>query len=132
VATESGGAHCLLLWSRRGSPGRSHQPAPPAALAKQQESRASRNARGAGEAAILFFIPDVLSRLVAFGAEIAFLLIFPAFMEKEFSEWQATNPSAVPSNGWNAVGWGLVGAVVFLLIVFVVFVVLAVLVPAGK
>lgn len=36
----------------------------------------------AAEAAILFFIPDVLSRLVGFGAEIAFLLIFPVFIKE--------------------------------------------------
>jgi len=86
----------------------------------------------AAEATILFFIPAVLSRLVGFGAEIAFLLIFPAFMEKEFSEWQATYPSAKPSNGWNTIGWGLVGSVVFLVIAFVVFVVLAALFQAGQ
>ena len=83
------------------------------------------------EAAILFFIPDALSRLVGFGAEIAFLLIFPAFMEKEFGDWQATHANATPSNGWNAIGWGLVGAVVFLVVAFLVFLVLSALVPAG-
>ena len=84
------------------------------------------------EAVIIFFIPDVLSRLVGFGAEIAFLLIFPVFMEKEFSEWQATHPSTAPSNGWSAIWWGLVGTAVLALIVFVMFIGLSALRPAGQ
>jgi hypothetical protein len=86
----------------------------------------------AAEAAILFFTPDALARGVGIGAEIAFLLIFPVFMEKEFSEWQVTHPSALPSNGWNAIGWGLVGTVVLFVIVFLMFFVLSLLVPAGR
>jgi len=58
-------------------------------------------------AVILFFIPDALSRLVGFGAEIAFLLIFPVFMENDFNEWQAAHPTATPSNGWNSIGMGI-------------------------
>ena len=86
----------------------------------------------AAEAAILFFIPDVLSRLVGFGAEIAFLLISPVFMENEFSEWQATHPSATPSNGWNSIGWGLVGTAMFLVIFFLVFLGLSTVLPARQ
>ncbi len=86
----------------------------------------------AAEAAILFFIPEALSRLIGFGAEIAFLLIFPVFMEKEFCEWQAAQPSAMPSNGWNAIGWGLVGTALFVVIAFFVFLGLSALLPAGQ
>jgi hypothetical protein len=75
----------------------------------------------AAEVAILLLIPEFLSRFVALGAHVAFLLIFPVLMEKEFSEWQATHPNAMPSNGWNAIGWGLVGTVLFFVIAFLVF-----------
>jgi hypothetical protein len=85
----------------------------------------------AAEAVIMFFIPDALARRVAFGAEIAFLLIFPVFMENEFSEWQRAHPSALPSNGWNAIGWGLVGAAMLVIIFFLIFIGLAALSPAG-
>jgi hypothetical protein len=85
----------------------------------------------AAEGVIIFFIPDALARLVGFGAEIAFLLIFPAFMEKEFSEWQGTHPSAMPSNGWKAIGWGMVGTAVLIVIFFLMFVGLSALSPAG-
>ena len=81
------------------------------------------------DATILFFVPDAFSRLVGLAAEIGFRLIFPAFMEKEFAEWEATHASVKPFNGWKAIGWGLVGMVLFLLIVFVVFLGLSVLFP---
>jgi hypothetical protein len=85
----------------------------------------------AAEAVIIFFIPDVLSRLVGFGAEIAFLLIFPVFVEKEFGEWQATHPSASPANGWNSIGLGLVGTAVLVVIFFFMFIGLSALRLAG-
>jgi hypothetical protein len=84
------------------------------------------------ESALLFFVPEAVSRLVGFGAEIAFLLIFPVLMEKEFMDWQVAHPSARPSSGWKAIGWGIVGTVSFFLIAFVVFMVLGALLPAGK
>jgi hypothetical protein len=81
------------------------------------------------EAAILFFIPEALARLVGFAAEIAFLLVFPVFMEGQFAEWQAAHPGASPSSGWSAIGWGLVGTVLFLVIAFLVFFGLSPLLP---
>jgi uncharacterized membrane protein len=86
----------------------------------------------AAEAAILFFIPEILARLVGFGAEIAFLLVFPIYMEGAFTEWQAAHPSARPSSGWSAIGWGLVGSVVFILIILLVFLGLSPLLPEGR
>jgi hypothetical protein len=86
----------------------------------------------AAESVIVFFIPDALSRLVGLGAEIAFLLIFPIFMENEFSKWQAAHPSAVPSNGWKAIGWGLIGTLLFFVIAFFIFVGLSVLLPTRQ
>jgi hypothetical protein len=74
----------------------------------------------AAEVGILSFVPEFLSRFVAFGAHVAFLLVFPVLMEKEFSGWQATHPNTMPANGWNAIGWGLVGSVFFFVIAFLV------------
>lgn len=82
------------------------------------------------EVAILMFVPEFLSRFVGLGAHVAFLLIFPVLMEKEFSQWQATHPNVMPSNGWNAIGWGLVGAVLFFVIAFLVFVGLSAQLPS--
>jgi len=84
----------------------------------------------AAEVGILLLIPEFLSRSVAFGAHVAFLLTFPVLMEKEFSEWQATHPNAMPSNGWNAICWGLVGTVLFFVIACLVFLGLSALLPS--
>jgi len=86
----------------------------------------------AAEAAIIFFVPDVLARLVGLGAEIAFLLIFPVLMENQFNEWQAARPDVPPYSGWRSIGWGFVGSAVFLIISFLVFVGLATLLPAHQ
>jgi hypothetical protein len=86
----------------------------------------------AAEAAILCVLPDILSRLIGFGAEIAFVLIFPAFMEKQFNEWQATHEGVPPANGWSAVGWGLLGILLFLIILFFVFLALAALIGSRR
>ena len=74
------------------------------------------------ECAILaIWIPLPLNPFVGLGAEFAFLFIFPAFMKKQFSKWQAAHPGTVPSNGWNAIGKGLLGALAFIAIYFLAF-----------
>jgi len=78
------------------------------------------------ECAILaIWIPLPLNPFVGLGAEFTFLFIFPAFMKKQFSEWQAAHPGAVPSNGWNAIGRGLLGALAFVAIYILAFAALA-------
>jgi uncharacterized membrane protein len=84
----------------------------------------------AAEVAILLLIPEFLLRSVALGAHVAFLLIFPVLMEKKFSEWQATHRNAMPSNGWNAIGWGLVGIILYVVVAILVFVGLSALLPS--
>ena len=54
---------------------------------------------------VLFFIPDVLSRIVGLAAEAVFYVTFQRIQEREFAEWQAGNTSLSPSNGWKAIGW---------------------------
>jgi len=84
----------------------------------------------AAEVGILLLIPELLSRFVAFGAHVVFLFIFPVLIEKEFGEWQATHPNAMPSNGWNAIGWGLIGNVLYFVIAFLVLLGLSALLPS--
>ena len=84
------------------------------------------------EAAMFFFIPQHISGLLGFCAEIAFLSVFPVFMQVEFNVWQETHPDAHPSSGWSAIGWGLVGAILFLLIYLLVFLGLSLLIPSGQ
>ena len=78
------------------------------------------------EGAMLFFVPGALPGFVA---EIAFLLFFPDLMEREFRKWQAAHPDANPSGGWSAIGWGLVGAPLLLVIVILVLEGLSALLP---
>ena len=98
------------------------------------QERASRVMRlalafAAAEAVILFFIPDALAGLVGLGAEIAFLLFFPVYMEKEFNEWQTAHAGVSPANGWRAIGWGVVGIALFIAVIFCVSFVLFLVLP---
>ncbi len=71
-------------------------------------------------ALILVFIPEGLSRIVGLAAEAAFYVTFQTIQESEFAEWQIANVSMQPSSGWKAIGWGLIGLCLFLMIVLVV------------
>ena len=79
---------------------------------------------------ILFFIPELLSRVIGLGIEAAFCAIFPVIQGREFAEWEATHAEAVPNSGWRAIGWGLLGLLLFLVIVFPVLIILTMIFPA--
>jgi hypothetical protein len=64
----------------------------------------------------LILTPDIFGRVIGFAAEIAFYMILPRLQENEFAEWQAIHIDPEPSNGWNAVGWGFAGLILFLLV----------------
>jgi hypothetical protein len=81
-------------------------------------------------AILLILTPDILSRLIGFGAEIAFWLVFPRIQDWEFEDWQNAHPDVLPSNGWRAIGWGLLGLFLFLLTTFLVAMILSMLVPS--
>jgi disulfide bond formation protein DsbB len=67
-------------------------------------------------AIVLILIPDALGRPVGLAAEIGFYLIFPRIQDREYDEWQAAHPTVEPSNGWRALGWALLGTLMFLVI----------------
>lgn len=69
---------------------------------------------------VLFFIPEILSRIAALAAEAIFYVTFQKIQEREFAEWQTANASLSPSNGWKAIAWGFAGLVVFIAIFFLV------------
>ncbi len=81
-------------------------------------------------AAALILIPDVLGRAVGLAAEIAFYLIYPRLQEVEFAEWQSVHPDLQPSSGWGALGWGLAGLLLFLVVGFLVAFPLVILFPS--
>ena len=74
---------------------------------------------------ILMRVPDPFGKFVGLGIEIATALIFPPLQQAEFAAWQAANPDVRPSNGWRAIGLGLLGLLGFFILLFV----LAILLP---
>ncbi len=78
---------------------------------------------------VLFFVPDQAGRAVGLVGEIVFLVLFRALIEKQFNQWQAAHPDVTPSSGWNAIGWGLLGAVMFVAISIMVAVAMYKLFP---
>jgi hypothetical protein len=80
-------------------------------------------------AVIVSFTPPLLSRVLALGIEAAGCMIFPVIQGREFGAWEATHTGTMPSSGWKAIGWGLIGLLLFLVIVFPVVMVLAMIFP---
>jgi hypothetical protein len=80
-------------------------------------------------AIILILLPDGLSRLFGFVAEIMFYTVYPRLQKDEFAIWQTANPGVEPSNGWKALGWGVLGALLFFVIVILIAILLATLFP---
>jgi hypothetical protein len=81
-------------------------------------------------AVALILLPDGLGRIVGFAAEIAFYSVYPKLQDAEFAQWQQANPGMVPSSGWGAVGWGLLGLVLFVVVAIVVGIPLMMLFPS--
>jgi hypothetical protein len=81
-------------------------------------------------AAVLVATPQPLSRFLGIGAEIGFYLFYPKLQETEFAAWEAAHPDLKPSSGWRAVGWGLVGFVLLLIIAVSVAILLSILFPS--
>ena len=73
---------------------------------------------------VILVIPDVLGRLLGLGGEIASYAIFPRIQDESFNEWQRTNPGIEPSSGWKAIGWGLIGLLIFMAILIVLAIVM--------
>ena len=81
-------------------------------------------------AAILQATPDIYGRAVGFGAEISFYLFYPRLQEAEYAAWQSAHADIEPSNGWRAMGWGIVGLVLFLAIFIAVAIPMSILFPS--
>jgi hypothetical protein len=42
--------------------------------------------------------------------------VFPSIVREDYLKWRAANPAAKPRNDWAAVGWGLLGVLIYLAI----------------
>jgi hypothetical protein len=81
-------------------------------------------------AAVLTLIPSGLGRIVGIVAEVAFYQVYPRLQEREFGVWRTAHPDIQPLKGWRAVGWGLVGLLLFFVVFFVVAFPLALIFPS--
>ena len=68
-------------------------------------------------ATVLIIIPTAVGRLLGLSLEIVWYFVFPKIHDEEFRQWESTHKGIKPSNGWRALGWGLFGAVLFLVII---------------
>ena len=78
---------------------------------------------------VLILLPDGLGRLFGFVAEITFYTVYPKLQNDEFAIWQTANPGVLPSNGWKALSWGFLGAVLFFVVAILIAVPLGIFFP---
>jgi len=78
-------------------------------------------------AVVLLVTSDGLGRVIGLASEAIFYFVFPRIQNHEFEEWEEAHPDLPPSNGWKALGWGVLGLVLFL----VIAIVLALLIPSA-
>jgi hypothetical protein len=78
---------------------------------------------------VLILLPNGLGRLFGFVAEITFYSVYPKLQKDEFAIWQTANPGVEPSNGWKALGWGFLGAILFVVIAILIAIPLGILFP---
>lgn len=81
-------------------------------------------------AVVLVLLPDALGRLFGLAAEVTFYSVYPRLQQKEFNEWQGAHSEILPSNGWGAIGWGVLGVVLFFIVGMVVIIPVMVLFPS--
>jgi hypothetical protein len=70
----------------------------------------------------LILLPDSVGRIVGISLEAAWYGLYVNIQQKEFNAWQAAHIGLNPTNGWKAVGWGLLGTIA-LVVVFAIMVV---------
>src|SRR6185437_15658320 len=78
---------------------------------------------------VLILLPNGLGRLFGFVAEITFYSVYPKLQNDEFAIWQTANPGVEPSNGWKALGWGFLGAILFFVVAILIAIPLGIFFP---
>lgn len=81
-------------------------------------------------ALVIILLPDALGRLFGLIAEITFYSVYPRLQDDEFATWQNANPGIQPANGWGALGWGFLGAALFVVVAILISIPLMVLFPS--
>ena len=52
-------------------------------------------------------------------------LLFPFIQKKDFKIWRNQNPQLQPNTGWNSIGWGVIGSVIFFVLALIIAVVMS-------
>lgn len=81
-------------------------------------------------AVVLVLLPDAFGRLFALTAEMTFYSVYPRLQQHEFNEWQGAHTEILPSSGWGAIGWGVLGVILFLVVAMAVIIPLMILFPS--
>jgi hypothetical protein len=82
-------------------------------------------------AVVIMLTPAFLARIIGLGSELGFYLIFPGLQDREFTDRQTAHPDLEPSNGWKALGWALLGTLMFLVVFFSVAIPIALIFPSA-
>jgi hypothetical protein len=73
---------------------------------------------------IAFLIPFILGipagapikKIIVLAIEGAGYSVFPSIIREDYMKWKASNPSVKPRNDYASIGWGVLGALIYLTI----------------
>jgi len=71
-----------------------------------------------------FLIPFILGipagapikKIMALAVEGAGYSVFPSILREDYMKWKASNPSMKPRNDYISIGWGVLGAFIYIII----------------
>jgi formate-dependent nitrite reductase membrane component NrfD len=73
---------------------------------------------GGASLVVSLLLPQVIPSIVKY---IVIALIFYFYHKNEFEEWEKNDPIGYPDNWWTAIGWGLLGLLIYLTIIVLFF-----------
>jgi hypothetical protein len=66
---------------------------------------------------ILGIPPDApIKKIIVLAVAGAGYSVFPSVIREDYVKWRTANPAAKPRNDWAAIGWGLLGLLIYLTI----------------
>jgi hypothetical protein len=73
---------------------------------------------------VAFLIPFLLgipadapiSKIILLAVEGAGYSVFPSIIQEDYGRWKASNPGVKPRNDYASIGWGILGALMYLTI----------------
>lgn len=73
---------------------------------------------------IAFLVPFLLAipagapinKIIVLAIEGAGYSVFPSIIREDYVKWKASNPGAKPRNDYTSIGWGVLGAIIYITI----------------